>query len=475
MRRLPGILLATSAAVLVVGLAPTAAQAAVSQVSSDPFTTAGAQHATEAEPDTLAVGNTVVSAFQVGRFADGGAVNIGWATSTDGGVTWQHGFLPGITTVAGGTWARVSDPAVAFDARHGMWLISGLVIDANVDGRGVSISRSTDGINWSNPVIAAGNNNRSYDKEWVACDSTSTSPFFGNCYVEVDVTSSNNRIVLVTSTNGGQTWSAERSPSGNPSGLGGQPLVQPNGTVVVPYSANESSIRAFRSTNGGTSWTATVRVATSTDHPPVGMRAEPLPSAEIDAAGRIYVVWEDCRFRTNCTANDIVMSTSTNGTTWTAVTRIPIDATNSGQDHFTPGIGADRTTSGATARLGLYYYFFPNAACTAATCRLQVGFVSSTNGGSTWSAAQTIAGPFTLSWLAQAGGAMVGDYISCSIVPGSRAVSVFATATAPTGSTLNQPMSTAGPLTITGGALRATSTGTQPAPAAVPAVLPTAH
>ena len=147
------------------------------------------------------------------------------------------------------------------------------------------------------------------------------------------------------------------------------------------------------------------------------------------------------------------MSTSTDGTTWSAVSRIPIDAITSGADHFTPGIGVDSTTSGATAKLGLYYYFYPDAACSASTCQLEVGFVSSANGGATWSAPQTLAGPMSLSWLAQAGGAMVGDYISCSVLAG-QAVSVFATATAP-GSTLNQPMSTAGPLAVTGGALRA--------------------
>jgi hypothetical protein len=169
------------------------------------------------------------------------------------------------------------------------------------------------------------------------------------------------------------------------------------------------------------------------------------------------------------------MSTSTNGTTWSAVSRIPIDSTTSGVDHFTPGIGADRTTSGTTAKLGLYYYFYPNAACTTSTCQLEVGFVSSANGGATWSAAQTLAGPMSLSWLAQAGGAMVGDYISCSVIAG-QAVSVFATATVP-GSTLNQPMSTAGPLTITGGALRAGPAGAPGAAAATggQARLPTAR
>ncbi|MEV7028323.1 hypothetical protein AB0O00_40190, partial [Kitasatospora sp. NPDC093558] len=110
------------------------------QVSTDPFTNSTSQHATELEPDTFAYGTTIVSSSQVGRFTDGGSSDISWNTSTDGGTTWQHGMLPGITTYqGGGSWARVSDPSVAYDARHGTWMITGLVIDANVNGAGVSV------------------------------------------------------------------------------------------------------------------------------------------------------------------------------------------------------------------------------------------------------------------------------------------------------------------------------------------------
>jgi hypothetical protein len=55
-------------------------------------------------------------------------------------------------------------------------------------------------------------------------------------------------------------------------------------------------------------------------------------------------------------------------------------------DHFVPGIGIDPSTSGSSARIGLTYYFYPVSNCTAATCQLSVGFISSTNGGTNWSA-----------------------------------------------------------------------------------------
>src|SRR5258705_193804 len=124
------------AAVVVVGsvaallLAGGAAQAnvAVTQVSTDPYTDAQAQHRTEVEPDTFSFGSTIVSAFQVGRVSGGGSSNIGWARSGDGGATWTNGFLPGITTNGGGPFGQASDAAVAFDARHNVWLISSLAI-----------------------------------------------------------------------------------------------------------------------------------------------------------------------------------------------------------------------------------------------------------------------------------------------------------------------------------------------------------
>src|SRR5712692_4599190 len=67
------------------------------QLSSDPFTNSTSQHATEVEPDTFASGSTLVSAFQVGRFFNGGASDIGFATSTNGGKNFKNDFLPGTT------------------------------------------------------------------------------------------------------------------------------------------------------------------------------------------------------------------------------------------------------------------------------------------------------------------------------------------------------------------------------------------
>ena len=107
---------------------------------------------------------------------------------------------------------------------------------------------------------------------------------------------------------------------------------------------------------------------------------------------------------------------------------MPIDATNSGIDHFIPGLAVNKTTSASGTQLGLTYYFYP-----AGSTALSVGFVSSTNAGSTWSAPTTLASGMPSSWVATTSqGRMVGDYISTSYGSDGLAHGVFATATAPT-------------------------------------------
>jgi hypothetical protein len=419
------------------------AQVILTQISTDTFTNNTSQHATEVEADTHAVGSTIVSVFQIGRFTDGGSSDVGFSTSTDGGTTWTHGNLPGITKIEGsGTWDRATDPAIVYDAKHKLWLAEVLGMSGTT-GAAVLVSSSTDGITWNNPhTVSTVEPGGFYDKPWIGCDSTSTSPFYGNCYVTWDDFAQGDLLEMSTSKDGGKTWSAKQTVGGGVAGTGGIPLVQPNGTVIVP--ADDpffGSVMAFKSTNGGTSWSTPVSVATITEHGVGGgMRAFPLIAAQIDGGGRVYVAWADCRFRVGCSSNDIVFSTSNNGTTWTAPKRVPIDARSSTVDHFIPGFAIDPATSGNTAHVSLTYYFFPIASCTS-NCSLGVGYVASTNGGSTW-ARKKLSKGVNPNWLAStSSGQMVGDYTSGSFANG-KVHGVFAEAKAPVGSTLNEEMFT---------------------------------
>ena len=350
------------------------------------------------------------------------------------GTTWTNGRLPGITKyIGGGPNDRATDPSVAYDARHGVWLISSLTLleAGGVHGNSVVTSRSTDGLTWSNPFTTATGSD--LDKNWIVCDNTATSPFYGNCYTEWDNHGAGNLLQMSTSSDGGQTWGAAKT---NNSGvIGGQPVVRPDGTVIVPIdNAIESAVGAFNSTDGGASWSAITTITTIKHHTVAGsLREGPLPSAEIDGAGTVYVAWSDCRFRRSCKTNDLVISHSLNstGTSWSTVSRVPIDATKSGRDHFIPGLAVNKATSGSTAQLGLTYYFYPSG-----STQLSVGFISSTNAGSTWSTPQTIISGMPTGWIATTTqGRMVGDYISTSYDANGLAHGVFATASAPTSGT----------------------------------------
>jgi hypothetical protein len=154
------------------------------------------------------------------------------------------------------------------------------------------------------------------------------------------------------------------------------------------------------------------------------LRTSPLPSAEINRDGVVYVVWQDRRFEPAGNANDIVLSTSADGTTWSPVSRIPIDPIGSNVDHFIPGLAVSRASGGAQTALGLTYYFQQPAGCVGSTCTIQVGFVSSLDDGQTWSSPLKLSDPMQLGWLAPTNqGAMVGDYIPRRSSPGSIASS----------------------------------------------------
>jgi BNR repeat-like domain len=471
--RLSLFVLAFAAVAALVVAAVASANVALVRVSSDPFTNTTSQHATEVEPDTFAFGSTVVGAFQVGRFFDGGGTDIGVVRSGDGGHTWgPPGFLPGMTTSSGAAntpFERVSDASVAYDSAHATWLISSIPIPPDFSIRTVLVNRSTDdGQTWSPPVsipspVAA---RVALDKNWTVCDNGVASPFRGHCYTEFDNFADHLHMLMSTSTDGGQTWSAPIGTASNDKGIGGQPLVQPNGTVVVPYEDSSGKIAAFRSTDGGATWKSSVQIAGIRFHGNAGgLRTSPLPTAEVDGSGKVYVAWEDCRFEKHCSANDIVFSASSDGVHWSAVARVPIDPVGSGADHFIPGLAVDPATSGSGAHLALTYYYYPDAACTGG-CQLDVGYISSPDGGAHWGNAQQLAGPMQLSQIAQTSqGPMTGDYISTSFSGGS-AVTMFPVGmSAPPGFFDEAMYAPASPLAVASSAAatnRSTTTGVFP-------------
>ena len=145
------------------------------RLSVDTSTNPQSQHETAVEPADAAWGTTVVATYQLGRFAGGGASNIGFAVSNDSGRTWKRGVLPGVTGESSppGPESAASDPTVAYDAAHAVWLIGTLTLEHG--GSRVMVAHSSDGLHWSLPVTAA--SGPELDKDWLTCDNGTASPF----------------------------------------------------------------------------------------------------------------------------------------------------------------------------------------------------------------------------------------------------------------------------------------------------------
>ncbi|MDQ1701138.1 MAG: large repetitive protein, partial [Frankiaceae bacterium] len=415
-------------------------------IGTDTYTGGGAQHATELEPTAFSHGSTIVSVSQVGRFGNtGAATNMAWSTSKDGGATWTSGVLAGITTAGGGPWERVVDQSVAYDAVHGQWLIGALgvgLLNGSYQEQQLYVVRSSDGLNWGTPVsVFLGEP----DKEWVTCDNQAASPYRGTCYAlfQLQSTSPADAFRLSKSVDGGLTWSAPIGTPGSSTGYNVQPLVEPDGTLVVfATDYNEANTLVLRSLDGGATLTDAAVVSPIQRHSPPGLRYHPKPTFGIAADGKLYAVWADCRFRASCGANDLVMTTSTDdGVHWSSVARIALDPVSSSVDRFFPALAVDTATSGGGTHLALLYHYYPVAACGGSSqpaCVVDVAVVTSNDAGATWSAPTVLTPtPQSLTWLPSSLGRMPGDYFGATFSNGN-AVVVFPVAHAPSGTTFDQ-------------------------------------
>jgi hypothetical protein len=391
------------------------------------------QHETQVEPSALAAGSTIVATFQSGRRHGGGAARIGFSTSRDGGRTWRTGYLPALTTDSrpAGTATLASDPVVAFDAAHGVWLISTLVVGPNRTE--VDISRSTDGVNWGAPVVAArfAGSELAFDKNWAACDNWPASPHRGRCYLfYTDHTAPDPGMAVQRSDDGGVTWTAEQVVFRASEAVGFVPLPRPDGSLVVPF-LGDRVVQSVRSTDGGVTFEAPVTIAQYFQRPVPSIRTFPLPAADVDDRGRVYVSWQDCRFRPGCPANDVVLSTSADGATWSQPSRV----TRDGGTDFLAAIGVDRSSG----RLAVVYH-----RCTGSPCRVDALVSRAPSAGGAWSSPRLLdAQSMRPEWMpTTTQGRMLGDYVAV-VWSGGRPVVVYALASPPRGGKLRQAIAAA--------------------------------
>ena len=383
------------------------------RLSRDPYTNTGAatdaQHETQVEPDSFTFGPTTVAAFQVARRFDGAAANVGYAVSRDHGATWQSGLLPGLTALGRppGTNDRASDPVVAYDAAHATWLISTLALAGAVTR--LAINRSSDGAVWSTALTALeerSGDGIAFDKNWVACDNTESSPFYGRCYLLYTHSGDRDMLAVSWSDDGGVTWSPPVDIGARP-GVGIFPAIRPSGEIVVVYllQGGAFSIAASRSADGGATWGPSVRIAPVAGQCRIrGFRGFSLPSADVDRAGRVWASWHDCA--PGSPGNAVFVATSADGVAWSApriVTR--------GRNAVLPAIGIDA----ATGRVAIAYM--------RASARLQIDveLIESANGGSSWAPPRRLSSQsMELAWMPNTtSGRMLGDYISIHYARGS--------------------------------------------------------
>ncbi|HWA86439.1 MAG TPA: sialidase family protein [Opitutus sp.] len=219
-----------------------------------------------ANPEVLA------GTFQEGRYGvGGGALDCGYAISSDGGISWTRGLIPNLTASSGGAYLRGTDPVAAIDLNGDIYFLTLVTAQGAFDDGGlVVISRSTDGgASFSNPfVITAGSPTRMLDKEFLAVNDHAGTPHANRLvatWTEID-SDNNYDLYSATSDTAGSAWSTPVliKPRDNLIDQATQPFFLPDGSLFVAYIANLTDttfrIECKRSTDGGTTYPSTATV-----------------------------------------------------------------------------------------------------------------------------------------------------------------------------------------------------------------------
>jgi hypothetical protein len=303
--------------------------------------------------------------------------------STDHGTTWHDVLLPGWSALTGAqgvfkTAPAGGDPVLAFAPDGTLYFAAlGYTFLANrtADLIGVSVSRDG-GKSWSAPHLVAHQDALNFfdDKDWVAAGP----------HGEVIVTWTRfnqgphgtgylaSPIVYSISHDFGNTWSgpAPVSDSSHPFDSGSSPVIASNGTIYVAYEGGTPSSNyqgdatiIAKSTDGGVTWTNTEigRVYDDSNCYPLNIaqgrqrlsyeqfRLNSFPTLALDpTTGKLAVVWADDRANSSCgwekggtftgiTHNEVILSTSATGATWTT----PAAITPSSDDVVFPSVSAN--------------------------------------------------------------------------------------------------------------------------------------
>ena len=364
------------------------------------------------------------------RFPDGGAVDIFYAWTHDGGAHWHQSRMPGLTKAAGGTYDRASDPVVAFGA-DGSVYVSSLVFDVTCP-TAVAVSRSTDGgATFGMPVLAQHSNTCavSDDKNWLVTDTQPNSPFFGRIYQfwTEFLSSGASPQVVRWSDDHGRHWSGTHLlASRQQFAQNSQAFVGPDGAITDTYlfaghalgdsirqgfilgngtnAGSGTSIVAQTSFDGGAHWTKPVVVARNIGGGPAGIRCCLPMMAGDHAAGRMFQVW-------NANGPGVLDAVKISGSAdggqhWSS----PVQVTHG----HSPGIQYINPAVAAAA--GRVFVSYGRRDLTSPNV-IQQELTWSDNGGAAFATPIVLGPPSNLRWAAVAGGKFPGDYAGLSATP----------------------------------------------------------
>ena len=226
--------------------------------------------------------------------------------STDGGLTWKSSIT--ITPPGDVQNACPSDPGVAIDFTGRQYYSYDRATPCNVQGssRVYVLTRPGPAAAWSQPVLVAKLGSARFDdKPAIAVDASAASPHGNRVYVAWSrvARNTNSSIVLSHSDDGGTTWSAPVRVSGPGENDVTYAAVATarNGTVYVAWTDESNySVRIVRSTDGGRRFGAQQLVAAFSTIPiphcgiGIVVAAEPRsciqadPSVVVDTSGGRY-------------------------------------------------------------------------------------------------------------------------------------------------------------------------------------------
>jgi hypothetical protein len=328
--------------------------------------------------------NNVVAGYQMGRVDGGGDASNGYATTFDGGRTWKYGTIPGLTVKNGGPYDRASDAVVTFGPANVVYYSSLVFNDGSGTGGDTlrsAIVNSTShdgGRTWDKPTVVIDDSGGGLnDKNWEVVDTgTAQGHHYGRLYVVWDRVAP---MLVSYSDDQGKTFSPPSLVYAG-QGIGAIPLVLKDGSLGVVFSTMVAPVPTAHTDPGGelaepiSGISKTVMavaheaglllspaplvfapptsVGVYAGHQPRLQRASPgLPTAAIDPnSGRVYVGWDDSRFRTEPSSpvNDPVITWSDDdGLTWSTLKNLRVGPSNDWVDRFNSmiGVGADGTVS----------------------------------------------------------------------------------------------------------------------------------